>query len=173
MKHLIQRARSDNRGFTMVESVTTIFLMTIILPVFVIMISSALNTREVSNSLMSNTVNTASAQTSLNNDIETASAVKIVDGNILNLRSQDGVCKAWKIKDGSLVRANSDAAITTDSDWLAVGEYFAPIESVDLFAENSSGAVGYNFKVGKAAVTNELRGSATPSSASSGAGDCW
>lgn len=173
MKNLLHRIRNDNRGSTMVEAVTTMFIMTIILPVFIIMISSALNTREVSTSLMSNTLNTAGVQSSLNNDIETASAVKVVDGNFLNLRSQDGSCKAWKIRDGSLVRASSDTVITDSSDWVAVGEYFAPIESVDLFQKDSAGTVGYNFKVGKASVVSELRGSATQSSASSGAGVCW
>lgn len=173
MKNLLHRIRNDNRGITMVESVTTIFIMTIILPLFIVMISSALNTREAATALLSNTLNTAGAQTSLNNDIETASAVKIVDGSFLNLRSQDGSCKAWKIKDGKLVRASSDTAITDDSDWVMIGEYFAPIESVDLFQKDSLGAVGYNFKVGKATATNDLRGSATQSSASSGSGECW
>jgi hypothetical protein len=173
MKNLLHRIRNDNRGSTMVEAVTTMFIMTVILPLFIIMISTALNTREVSTSLMSNTVNTAGVQNSLNNDIETASAVKVVAGNFLNLRSQDGSCKAWKIKDGSLVRAASDTAITDSSNWLAVGEYFAPIESTDIFQKDSVGTVGYNFKVGKAAVMNELRGSATQASASSGSGDCW
>lgn len=176
MRHLLLRlrkARRDNRGSTMIEAVMSVFLMTVILPLFIIMISSTLNTRETATSIMSNTLNTSAAQTSLNNDIETASASKVVDGNVLNLRSQDGSCKAWKIKDGNLVRASSDAAITDISDWQTVGESFAPIESVDPFQADSAGAIEYSFKVGKAKVVNELRGSATQRSASSGAGDCW
>lgn len=173
MKNLLHRMRNDNRGSSMIEAVTTVFVMTIILPVFIIMISSALNTREAATSLMANTVNTASVQTSLNSDIESASAIKIVDGNVLNLRSQDGSCKAWKIKDGNLLRASSDTTITTESEWLTVGDDFSPIDSTSLFQKNSAGAVEYNFKIGKAAATNELKGSATQSSASSGAGDCW
>jgi hypothetical protein len=157
----------------MIEAVTVVFVMTVILPVLIIMVTSALNTREVSTSLMANSINTTGAQTSLNNDIETASAIKIVDGNLLNLRSQAGSCKAWKIQDGNLVRAESDTAITSDSSWLTIGEHFAPIESTDLFQKDSAGNVEYNFKVGKAAVIGELRGSASQKSASSGAGDCW
>jgi hypothetical protein len=148
-------------------------VMTVILPVFIIMVTSALNTREVSTSLMANTVNTAGVQTSLTNDVETSSAIDVVDGNLLNLRSQDGSCKAWKIQDGNLVRAVSDTAITQDTSWLTIGEHFAPIESTDLFQKDSVGNVNYSFKVGKAAVTNELIGSATQKSASSGSGDCW
>lgn len=157
----------------MIEAVMSVFLMTVILPLFIIMISSTLNTRETATSIMSNTLNTSAAQTSLNNDIETASAIKIVDGSLLNLRSHDGSCKAWKLKDGNLARASSDAIITDSSDWQTVGEYFAPIDSVDLFQEDFSGSIEYSFKVGKSQVTNELRGSATQRSASSGSGDCW
>lgn len=173
MKSLLHRARSDTRGSTMVEAVTTIFIMSIILPVFIIMMVSALNTREVATAITSNTINVSAAQTSLNTDIETASAAKIIDGSLLKLRSQDGQCKVWKIQDNNLVRAASNAAITEDVSWITVGEYFAPIDSVDLFEKDSAGAVRYNFKVGKDAATNELRGSATQSSASSGSGDCW
>jgi hypothetical protein len=157
----------------MVEAVTTVFVMTVILPVFIIMISSALNTRETATSLIENTTNTASVQASLNNDIETASAIKVVDGNVLNLRSQDGSCKAWKLQDNTLVRAASNTAITTDSTWLSVGENFAPIESTELFRKDSVGTVEYSFKVGKASVTSEVRGSATQNAASSGSGECW
>lgn len=171
--HRLRKARSDDRGSTMVEAVMSVFLMTVILPLFIIMISSTLNTRETANSLMSNTLNTSAVQTSLDNDIETASASKVVEGNLLNLRSQDGSCKAWKIKDGNLVRAVSDTTITDSTNWQTIGEYFAPIDSAALFQDNSSGAIEYSFKVGKAKVTNELRGSATQRSASSGAGDCW
>lgn len=175
MQHLLLRlrkARSDNSGATMIEAVMSVFLMTVILPLFIIMISSTLNTRETATSIMSNTLNVSAAQTSLNNDIETASAIKVVDGSLLNLRSQDGTCKAWKIKDANLVRAQSNAAITDSSDWQVIGEYFAPMDSKDVFQENS-GAVEYNFKVGKAKVIDDLTGSATQRSASSGAGECW
>lgn len=173
MKSLLHRARNDTRGSTMVEAVTTIFIMTIILPVFIIMMVSALNTREAATAITSNTINVSAVQTSLNTDVETASAVKIVDGSMLNLRSQDGLCKAWKIDGGNLLRASSDMKITEDAPWITVGEHFAPIDSADLFEKDSSGAVRYNFKVGKDTATNELRGSATQSSASSGSGDCW
>lgn len=171
--HKLRKIRRDSRGATTIELITTVAVMIIILPVFIVMISSALNTREVSNSLMENTVNTLGVQTSLNNDIETASAIKITEGNLLNLRAQDGTCKAWKIQDGNLVRASSESQITSSTDWMKIGEYFAPIESIDLFQKDSSGIVEYNFKVGKAAVTNELHGSATQKTASSGSGDCW
>jgi hypothetical protein len=157
----------------MVEAVMSVFLMTVILPLFIIMISSTLNTRATATSIMSNTVNSAAAQTSLNNDIETASAVKVTDGNLLNLRLQDGSCKAWKLKDGNLVRASSDSTITGDSNWQTIGEHFAPIESVEPFQKDSAGTIEYNFNVGKSETTNELRGSATPNAASSGSGDCW
>lgn len=173
MKNLLHRIRSDNRGATTIEAVTVLFVMTVILPVFIIMISSALNTREVSTSLMANTVNTAGVQMSLNNDIETASAVQVVDGNLLNLRSQNGLCTAWKIQDGGIVRASSDVAITADSIWVKVGEHFTSIESINLFQKDSAGNVEYNFKVGKAKITSELKGSAVQKTASSGSGDCW
>lgn len=173
MQHRLHKIHSDNRGSTMVEAVMSIFLMTVILPLFIIMISSTLNTRATANSIMSNTVNSAAAQTSLNNDIETASATKVTDGNLLNLRLQDGSCKAWKIKEGNLVRASSDSAITDSSDWQTIGEHFAPIESVDSFQKDSVGTVEYNFKVGASTTTSELRGSATPNAASSGSGECW
>lgn len=173
MKNLIKRIRSDNRGSTMIEAVTTIFIMTIVLPVIVIMMSAALNSRTTADSISSNTINAVAVQNSLNNDIETASAVQIVNENVLNLRSQEGLCKTWKIKDGSLVRASSNTAITDTSNWLTSGEHFAPIDGDPLFHKDSVGAVGYNFQVGKAALVQELRGSAIQSSASSGSGACW
>lgn len=176
MNQLLRRLNKESansRGESVVELVITIAAMMVILPLFIVMISSTLNTREVSNSIMSNTVNTLAVQTSLDNDIESASAIKVTDGSLLSLRSQDGTCKAWKINDGNLVRADSNQVITDSSEWSVVSPYFAQIDSVDVFEKDPSGSINYNFKVGKGETKSELKGSAKQKAASSGSGECW
>jgi hypothetical protein len=174
MKNLLRKAREDTRGETAIELVTTIFVMTIVLPAILVLFTTTLSSREVSHSLMSNAINTDSVQNSLNNDIQTSTAMNIVsDGSVLKLRSNDGTCKEWRLQDTNLVRATSDTAITNDSGWITVGENFAPINSEAIFAKTSTGTIGYNFNVGKASIISEFRGSATQTSASSGAGECW
>lgn len=173
MKNLLRKAREDNRGETAIELVTTVFVMTIVLPAIIALFTTTLSSREVSHSLMSNSINTDSVQNSLNNDVATSTAMNVGDGNVLKLRSNDGTCKEWRLQDTNLVRATSETVITDDADWITVGENFAPINSEAIFTKNSTGTVGYNFKVGKASIVSEFRGSATQTSASSGAGECW
>jgi hypothetical protein len=173
MINFIRKIKKDKRGSTTLELVTTMVIMLIVLPLMIIMISSSLNTKAVANLIMSNTLSSSGAQTSLNNDIETASAIKVVDGEILNLRSQEGVCKTWKIQDNNLVRSQSDFKIADDSTWVIIGDNFSPLDTITIFEKDSTGTVGYNFKIGKDETVTELKGAATQSAAGSGSAQCW
>lgn len=178
MKKIKNAQDINKQGFSLVELVIAMGILGIFMPVVVGMMNSAITTRESAETITGNVMNSSAIVQLFNRDFEQATAMTIVDENHVKMRTQDGTCIDWKIKDNALLTAKSNTAIAEDdtTTWTTIYDKVNTPkdlgETGETFVQNDNTLV-YDIILGDDKSTNTVAGEITPIVTSTSPGQCW
>ena len=184
----MKRKTNDN-GFSLVEMVVAMTLLSIFIPFMASMMVTATKARNTSMAISQNSTSASAISTVLENDIKRSGTFYSdysADGKINTVRmaKTDGTCVAWRVVDGKAQRAETDGTKLT-SAWTTIAWANQPVYSEkanavgdeQLFTwidgTNNEGRLQYKIQLGDKNGGNIVQGIIEPEVASNGKGYCW
>ena len=185
-----QNFQSNNFGFSLVELVVAMSILTLIMPATVGIMKAATQYKDVALENNRNIINSSSFDKIFRIDIEKASAIKVQSSNHIKIfkKDKDGfVCKDWRIQSNVLKSKRSSTSIpdelpTTPSSDVNKWENWTNIfNDTPIKAGTSNkafvyenGYVKYDLTIGKDKTANNYSGKVSPKAiASSAKNICW
>ena len=182
----MKRKTNDN-GFSLVEMVVAMALLSIFIPFMASMMVTATKARNASMAISQNSTSASAISTVLENDIKRSGTFtsQTKDGkiNTVKMAKSDGTCVAWRVDDNKAQRVETDGTKLTgvwqlnwdkSSDYSnkanAVGDE-APFTWID--GTNNEGRLQYKIQLGDKNGGNIVQGLIEPKVASNGKGYCW
>ena len=183
----MKRKTNDN-GFSLVEMVVAMALLSIFIPFMASMMVTATKARNTSMAISQNSTSASAISTVLENDIKRSGTFYSdysADGKINTVRmaKTDGTCVAWRVVGGKVQRAETDGTKLT-STWPTIAWANQPVysEKANAVGEeaftwidgtNNEGRLQYKIQLGDKNGGNIVQGLIEPEVASNGKGYCW
>lgn len=182
------KRKMNKDGFSLVEMVVAMAILSIFIPVMAGMMMSATKARNVAVDISQNTNSVAAISTVLENDIKRSGSFKSYSAgsNIHTVRmaKADGTCVAWRVSGGKMQRAEVDGTKLTaawpDITWANQPVYAESAnltESGTIFTwvdgVRNQGKLEYKVLLGDKKSGSIVQSVIEPEVAINGQGYCW
>ena len=183
----MKRKTNDN-GFSLVEMVVAMTLLSIFIPFMASMMVTATKARNTSMAISQNSTSASAISTVLENDIKRSGTFVSYPAsgpvNAIRMAKADGTCVAWRIAGGKVQRAEIDGTKLTapwpNIDWNKASTYSDKSSLVNgeeaftwIDGTNNEGRLQYKIQLGDKNGGNIVQGIIGPEVASNGKGYCW
>lgn len=184
------KRKTIDGGFSLVEMVVAMGILSIFLPFMISMMANATTASNVAMTSSQNSVSASSISKVLENDIKRSGTFRsyynTTNGNVHTIRMAraDGKCVAWKIDSGNAQRIETDATKLTSTwpniDWNKSTIYSDKANTVGNEAvftwvdgTTDQGKLQYKIQLGDKNAATIIEGIVEPEVISNGRGYCW
>ena len=183
------KRKTNVEGFSLVEMVVAMGILSIFIPIMVSMMVTATTARNVAIQTSKNSSSSFAISSVLENDIKRTGTFKSEPNsgkiNTIYMSQADGKCVAWRIENGNIQRAEVDGTKLTrtwdlDSNWKNAPVYSDKANGVGtegvftwVDGTRDKGKLQYKIQLGDKKAASIIENVVLPEVTGNGKGYCW